>query len=85
LIWIHRLIPKLLNCTFASDVQYLAWTFGGTVPGPVLHVLQGQIVNVRFINNGTVNHSIDFYAAQVAPDILTAPSSHTTKLISHLP
>jgi nitrite reductase (NO-forming) len=53
----------------ASDVQYLAWTFGGTVPGPVLHVLQGQTVNVTFVNNGTMNHSIDFHVAQVAPDI----------------
>ena len=53
----------------ASDVQYLAWTFGGTMPGPVLHVVQGQTVNVTFINNGTMNHSIDFHAAQVVPDI----------------
>ena len=53
----------------ASGVQYLAWTFGGTVPGPVLHVRQGQTVNVTFVNNGTMTHSIDFHAAQVAPNV----------------
>jgi nitrite reductase (NO-forming) len=53
----------------ASGVQYQAWTFGGTVPGPILHVRQGQTVNVTFVNNGSMQHSIDFHAAQVAPDI----------------
>jgi nitrite reductase (NO-forming) len=53
----------------ASGVQYRAWTFGGTVPGPILHVRQGQTVNVTFVNNGNMQHSIDFHAAQVAPDI----------------
>ncbi len=53
----------------ASGVQYLAWTFGDTVPGPVLHVRQGQTVNVTFVNNGTMTHSIDLHAAQVAPNV----------------
>jgi nitrite reductase (NO-forming) len=53
----------------ASGVQYQAWTFGGTVPGPILHVRQGQTLNVTFVNNGTMQHSIDFHAAQVAPDV----------------
>ena len=53
----------------ASDVTYQAWTFGGTVPGPVLHVRQGQTVNVTFVNLGKMDHSIDFHAAQVPPDI----------------
>jgi nitrite reductase (NO-forming) len=53
----------------ASDVTYRAWTFGGKVPGPVLHVRQGQTVNVTFVNQGTMDHSIDFHAAEVPPDI----------------
>lgn len=53
----------------ASGVQYQAWTFGGTVPGPILHVRQGQTLNVTLVNNGTMQHSIDFHAAQVAPDV----------------
>lgn len=53
----------------ASGVQYQAWTFGGTVPGPILHVRQGQTVNVTFINNGNMTHSIDFHAAQIDPSV----------------
>jgi nitrite reductase (NO-forming) len=53
----------------ASDVTYQGWTFGGTVPGPVLHVRQGQTLNVTFVNHGKMDHSIDFHAAEVAPDI----------------
>ena len=53
----------------ASGVQYSAWTFNGTVPGPILHVRQGQNVHVTFVNDGAMQHSIDFHAAQVAPEI----------------
>ncbi|HEX5490762.1 MAG TPA: multicopper oxidase domain-containing protein [Candidatus Udaeobacter sp.] len=53
----------------ASGVQYQAWTFGGTVPGPILHVRQGQTVNVSFVNNGNMTHSIDFHAAQIDPSV----------------
>lgn len=53
----------------ASGVQYQAWTFNGTVPGPILHVREGQTVNITFVNHGTMQHSIDFHAAQVAPNV----------------
>jgi nitrite reductase (NO-forming) len=29
----------------APDVRYLAWTFGGSVPGPVIHVREGDRIN----------------------------------------
>jgi nitrite reductase (NO-forming) len=54
----------------ASGVQYQAWTFGKTVPGPVIHVRQGQTVNVTLTNRGTMQHSIDFHSA------ITPPSLH---------
>ena len=54
----------------ASGVQYQAWTFGGTVPGPTIHVRQGQTVDVVLTNHGTMQHSIDFHAA------ITPPSLH---------
>lgn len=53
----------------ANGVTYRAWTFGGTVPGPALHVRQGQTVNVTFVNHGRMEHSIDFHAAEVPPDV----------------
>ncbi|MGP1629822.1 MAG: multicopper oxidase domain-containing protein [Giesbergeria sp.] len=54
----------------ASGVQYQAWTFGKSVPGPVIHVRQGQTVNVVLTNRGTMQHSIDFHSA------ITPPSLH---------
>lgn len=34
----------------APGVRYKAWTFGGTVPGPVLHVRQGDKINFTMKN-----------------------------------
>ncbi|MFI5268829.1 MAG: multicopper oxidase domain-containing protein, partial [Chloroflexota bacterium] len=53
----------------AGGVSYQAWTFGGTAPGPILHVRQGQTVNVTFTNQGHMAHSIAFHAADVPPNI----------------
>ncbi len=53
----------------ANEVSYNAWTFGGTVPGPVFHVRQGQTVNVTYTNKGNMEHSIDFHAAVIAPNV----------------
>lgn len=55
--------------TIASGVQYQAWTFNGSVPGPIIHVRQGQTVNVTVTNRGTMQHSIDFHAAMTPPDL----------------
>lgn len=53
----------------ASGVQYQAWTFGKSVPGPIIHVRQGQTVNVVLTNRGTMQHSIDFHAAITPPNL----------------
>lgn len=55
--------------SIASGVQYQAWTFDGSVPGPIIHVRQGQIVNVTFSNHGMMQHSIDFHAAMTPPNL----------------
>lgn len=55
--------------TIAPGIRYRAWTFGGTVPGPVIHVREGQKVVVTLTNRGTMAHSVDFHAAQVAPNV----------------
>ena len=49
----------------AAGVQYKAWTFGGTVPAPVIHMRQGDTMNFTLVNNGALGHSIDFHAAQI--------------------
>ena len=61
------LILEAVDATYevAAGVQYRAWTFGGIVPSPVLHLLQGDTVNFQLVNNGILGHSIDFHAAQI--------------------
>ncbi len=53
----------------ANGVQYQAWTYNGTVPGPIIHVRQGQTVNVTLTNHGNMKHSIDFHAAETEPNL----------------
>lgn len=57
------------NVEIASGVDFQAWTFNGSVPAPILHVRQGQTVNVTFVNKGNMQHSIDFHAAEIAPNV----------------
>ena len=44
------------------------WTFGGTVPGPVIRVKVGDTIRVHLKNpiENKMSHSIDFHASQVA-------------------
>ncbi len=55
--------------SIANGVQYQAWTFGDEVPGPVIHVRQGQTVNVTYVNRGMMEHSLDFHAAVTPPNL----------------
>jgi nitrite reductase (NO-forming) len=54
----------------APKVQFAGWTFNGTIPGPMLRVVEGDTVNVEFkVSEGANWHSLDFHAAQTAPDV----------------
>lgn len=52
----------------ADGVKYEGWTFGGTVPGPVIRVRQGDHVKVVLVNQSPMQHSIDFHAARIPMD-----------------
>lgn len=52
----------------APGVRQTRWTFGGTVPGPVLRGKVGDTFIVTLVNDGTIGHSIDFHAGALAPD-----------------
>jgi nitrite reductase (NO-forming) len=53
----------------AKGVTYEGWTFGGTVPGPVLRVRQGDRVRVNVVNETVMPHSIDFHAARIPANV----------------
>ena len=48
-----------------GKTTYRFWTFNGTVPGPLLRVMQGDTVIIHLHNDSTslMPHSLDFHAA----------------------
>ena len=50
-----------------KGTQYPSWTFDGAVPGKVVRVREGDIVDFKLINpkENKNSHSIDFHAAEV--------------------
>ena len=52
----------------APGVIYDAWTFDSIVPGPTLRVTVGDTIDFSLVNNATMPHSMDFHAAEIAPD-----------------
>lgn len=53
----------------ADGVKYAGWTFGGTVPGPVIRVRQGDLVRIKVVNKANMPHSIDFHAARIPANV----------------
>ncbi len=35
-----------------------AWTFNGTIPAPTIRATEGDIIKIKFINNGSKSHTI---------------------------
>jgi nitrite reductase (NO-forming) len=54
--------------TVAKGFVQSVWTFGGTVPGPVIRVKVGDTIRIHLKNPATnqLPHSVDFHASQVA-------------------
>lgn len=48
----------------SKGVQYTFWTFGGSVPGPMIRVRRGDLVELHLKNHpdNTMPHSIDLHA-----------------------
>jgi nitrite reductase (NO-forming) len=59
---------KNVTVEIAAGATYNAWTFDDTLPGPVLHVKQGDVVNFTLINDAAEGHSMDFHSARTPWD-----------------
>jgi nitrite reductase (NO-forming) len=64
-----ELTLKDVTIEIAPGVKYQAWSFATGAPGPVIHVREGQRIDVTLTNGGAIPHSIDFHAARIAPDV----------------
>ena len=80
----------------APGVRMHAWTFNGTVPGPVIRAKEGDTVEVTLHNAHTRHahspgmfHSVDFHAAQIAPNVgfadVAPGKTRTFSFVAHRP
>jgi nitrite reductase (NO-forming) len=81
LVAVHMTLKDMV-VEIAPGVQYNTWAFDGHgAPGPVIHVREGQTVEMTLTNGGSIPHSIDFHAARIAPNVAfrdTAPRESFT-------
>jgi manganese oxidase len=45
----------------APGLKFAAWTYNGQVPGPTIRATEGDLVRVRFVNQGSHPHTIHFH------------------------
>jgi nitrite reductase (NO-forming) len=63
-----NLVLSDVTIDIAPGVKYAAWAWAEGAPGPIIHVRQGQQVNITLTNKGAIPHSVDFHAARIAPN-----------------
>jgi len=69
LVKVHMTLKDMV-VEIAPGVKYNTWAFDGHgAPGPVVHVREGQTVEMTLTNGGAIPHSIDFHAARIAPNV----------------
>jgi nitrite reductase (NO-forming) len=80
---IVRLEVREVVKELADGVTYTFWTFGGSVPGPMIRVRRGDLVEFHLMNHptSTVPHNIDLHAVTGpgggAASSVTAPGHET--------
>jgi FtsP/CotA-like multicopper oxidase with cupredoxin domain len=50
----------------AQGVEFNAWTYNGTVPGPIIRATEGDLLRVKFTNGGSHPHTIHFHGIHPA-------------------
>lgn len=50
----------------APGVFFPAWTYNGSVPGPTLRCAEGDLLRIRFRNEGSMPHTIHFHGIHPA-------------------
>jgi nitrite reductase (NO-forming) len=63
-----RFVTAHVHHQVAPGVVYDAWTFDSIVPGPTIRLRVGDTVDFTLVNGAPIPHSMDFHAAEIAPD-----------------
>ena len=66
---VFRIPIKDATIEIAKGVTYQGWTFGGTVPGPVIRARVGDRVRITVVNQSPIPHSIDFHSARIPANV----------------
>jgi FtsP/CotA-like multicopper oxidase with cupredoxin domain len=62
----YSLIAEDREIEVAKGVVYPAWTYNGTVPGPVIRVTEDDVLRVAFANASSHPHTIHFHGIHPA-------------------
>ncbi|OAB44098.1 multicopper oxidase domain-containing protein [Paenibacillus glacialis] len=63
-----EMTAQVTNVEISTGVFYNAWTFNGTVPGPIIRVKEGDTLQFTLNNiDPNMSHSMDFHAVQTSP------------------
>jgi nitrite reductase (NO-forming) len=63
-----EMTAQITDIEIAAGDKYKAWTFNGEVPGPVIVVNQGDMINFTLKNmDPAVPHSMDMHAVHASP------------------
>jgi FtsP/CotA-like multicopper oxidase with cupredoxin domain len=62
----YELVAHDREIEIAPGVAFAAWTYNGTVPGPVIRATEGDLLRVRFVNAGGHPHTIHFHGIHPA-------------------
>jgi nitrite reductase (NO-forming) len=63
-----RMTTAHVRHIIAPGVIYDGWAFDSVIPGPVVRVTVGDTVDFTIVNVSPIPHSMDFHAAEIAPD-----------------
>ncbi len=62
----YELVGVDREIEIARGVKFPAWTYNGSVPGPIIRATQDDLLRVRFRNGGSHPHTIHFHGIHPA-------------------
>ncbi len=62
----HLITASDRDIEIAPGVTFAAWTYNGTVPGPIIRATEGDLLRVRFANGSAHPHTIHFHGTHPA-------------------
>jgi FtsP/CotA-like multicopper oxidase with cupredoxin domain len=62
----YTLVAVDQDVEVAPGIRFPAWTYNGTVPGPVIRATEDDLLRVHFLNQGSHPHTIHFHGIHPA-------------------